>query len=198
MIARVAVFVMVLLMAGCGAPGNVVVLIPDETGAVGKVSVQNQGAAVALDTAFAAAAIEPRRPPTRLATGTEAQIDREFAAALSATPPAPRVFRVFFANAGADLDADALIVIDEAVAAAKGTPNLDIGIVGHADAIGHSSAENLPLSLRRAEAVGDALVARGIPASIIDIAHFGASDPQVPNKPGVPEPLNRRVEITIR
>jgi outer membrane protein OmpA-like peptidoglycan-associated protein len=46
--------------------------------------------------------------------------------------------------------------------------------------------------------VRSALVAAGIPPEIIDIAYFGANQPLVPNKPSIPEPLNRRVEITIR
>jgi OOP family OmpA-OmpF porin len=198
MIARVAVFPMLLLLAACGLPGNVVVLIPDENGNVGKAIVSNDGKAVDLDGPFAGAEINPGQAPGKIAATTKDQVDKEFAAALAATPQAPLVFRVFFANAQADLDAKALAVLDTAIAAARATPHVDISVVGHADAIGNSADENLPLSLRRAEAARHALVAAGIPPDVIDITYFGANDPVVPNKPGVPEPLNRRVEITIR
>lgn len=69
---------------------------------------------------------------------------------------------------------------------------------------------NLRLSRRRAEAVRDDLVRRGIPADRIEIevlgeAHpsttaiegFGAHQPMVPTEDGVREPINRRVEIQL-
>ncbi len=198
MIARVAAIALLALLAACGLPGNVVILIPDENGTVGKALVNNVGATVELDAPFAAAEINTGQAPGRIAATTKEQIDREFAGALAATPQAPMVFRIFFANGQADLDAKARAVLDTAISAAKATPHLDISVVGHSDAIGHSAEENLPLSRRRAEAVRKALVAAGIPPEVIDIAYYGANDPLVPNKPGVPEPLNRRVEVTVR
>jgi OOP family OmpA-OmpF porin len=198
MIARVATLAFLLLLGACGLPRNLVVLIPDENGTVGKAIVRNDGKAAELDRPFAIVEINPGQPPGKVAVATEEQVGREFAVALAATPPPPMVFRVFFANAQANLDANANAVLDTVIAAAKASPPVDIGVVGHTDAIGYSADENLPLSLRRAETVRNALVAAGIPPAVIDIAYFGANNPLVPNKTGVPEPLNRRVEITIR
>jgi OOP family OmpA-OmpF porin len=196
--ARLAAFATLLLLAACGLPNNVVVLIPDENGVVGKAIVSNNGKAVELDGAFSGAETNPGRTPDKIAATTKERVDEEFAAVLAATPQAPVVFRILFANAQADLDAKARAVLDQAIAAARATPHVDISVIGHADAIGNNSNENLPLSLRRAEAVRKALVKAGIAPEVIAIAYFGASDPVAPNKPGVPEPLNRRVEITIR
>lgn len=199
MIARIATLALVLLLAACGGlPGNVVVLIPDENGGVGKAMVTSKGSTVGLDGAFASAETDPGQAPAKIAPATKEQVDKEFAGALAATPRVPAVFRVFFANARSDLDAKAIAVLDMAVATANATPNLDISVVGHTDALGNNTGENMPLSLHRAETVRAALVAAGIPAAVIDIAYFGANDPLVPNRPGVPEPRNRRVEITIR
>jgi hypothetical protein len=72
-----------------------------------------------------------------------------------------------------------------------------ISVVGHADATG-SDAENLDLSLHRANLVRDQLVESGVPAGIIEVAYHGANNPLVPTKRGIAEPRNRRVEITIR
>jgi outer membrane protein OmpA-like peptidoglycan-associated protein len=198
MIARIAALAFVLLLGACGLPRNMVVLIPDENGTVGRAIVRNDGKAAELDRPFAIVETNPGQAPGKIAVATKEQVDKEFAVVLAATPPAPAVFRVFFANARADLDAKAHAVLDTAIAAAKASPPAEIGIVGHTDAIGYSSGENLPLSQRRAASVRSALVAAGIPPAVIDIAYFGANHPLVPNKPGVPEPLNRRVEITIR
>lgn len=198
MIMRIATLALLLLLAACGGlPNNVVVLIPDEQGAVGAAMVTGSGATVRLDGAYAGAETRPGRAPATITAATKEQVDKEFAPALAATPRAPTIFRVYFANERADLDAKAHGVLDEAIEAAKATPNLDISVVGHTDALGNT-AENMPLSLRRADAVRTALVKAGIPAAVIDLTYFGANDPLVPNKPGVPEPRNRRVEITIR
>ncbi|HEY9348645.1 MAG TPA: OmpA family protein [Inquilinus sp.] len=69
-----------------------------------------------------------------------------------------------------------------------------VDIIGHADRAG-SAASNLDLSLRRAEAVRDALVARGVPESLLSVRAVGESDPLVPTADGVAEPQNRFVEI---
>jgi peptidoglycan-associated lipoprotein len=198
MIARIASLTLFLLLAACGGlPGNVVVLIPDENGDVGKATVTSKGTTVGLDAAFAGAEAKPGQTPAKIGTTTKEQVDKEFAGALAATPKAPMVFRVYFANDRADLDAKARAVLAEAMTAAKAAPYVNISVVGHTDALG-SKTENMPLSLHRAETVRSALVAAGIPAEVIDIAYFGANDPFVPNRPGLPEPLNRRVEVTIR
>jgi outer membrane protein OmpA-like peptidoglycan-associated protein len=67
-------------------------------------------------------------------------------------------------------------------------------ITGHTDRAG-SAASNLKLSLRRAEAVRAALVARGVPESLLSVYGVGESDPFVPTADGVARPENRRVEI---
>jgi OOP family OmpA-OmpF porin len=198
MIGRLAMLTALLLLAGCGLPRNVVVLLPDENGTVGKALVSNAGTTAALDRPFATVETNAGKVPGKVAIAAKAQVDNEFAGALAATPQVPRVFRIFFANAKANLDAADRAVLDEAVVAAKAMGHVDISIVGHTDAIGHSTEENLPLSRRRAETVRNALVAGGIPAAVIDVAYFGPNQPLVPNRPGVPEPLNRRVEITVR
>jgi OOP family OmpA-OmpF porin len=198
MIARLAILAVVLLLAACGLPRNVVVLIPDESGAVGKALVSNSGATEELDRPFAAVETKAGQAPGKIVISTKAQVDAEFAGALAATPPAPKVFRLFFANARAALSATDRAMVNEAIAATRAMAPVDISVVGHTDAIGHTAEENIPLSRRRAETVRDALVAGGVPRDAIDIAYFGPNQPLVPNKPGVPEPLNRRVEITVR
>ena len=56
----------------------------------------------------------------------------------------------------------------------------------------------MKLSLRRAEAARDVLVAKGVEASKISVAARGESEPAVPTADGVREQANRRVEIVAR
>lgn len=69
-------------------------------------------------------------------------------------------------------------------------------VVGHTDSIG-SEAYNQALSLRRAEAVVDALVARGVPAARLSAAGRGKSEPRADNATEAGRQLNRRVEIFV-
>lgn len=68
---------------------------------------------------------------------------------------------------------------------------------GSADTVG-SAQHNLVLSQRRAAAVVDALIARGIPAERFQVHAQGQTDLVVATEDDVPEPRNRRVEITWR
>jgi OOP family OmpA-OmpF porin len=66
-------------------------------------------------------------------------------------------------------------------------------VVGHTDTSG-SNAYNDKLSVRRAEAVRDALVANGVQSGAISLEGRGESDPLVSTADGVPEERNRRVQ----
>jgi len=67
-------------------------------------------------------------------------------------------------------------------------------VTGHADRAG-SEAYNMELSLRRANAVRAALVARGVSPDSITVAGRGETEPDVPTADGVEEQVNRRVRI---
>jgi OOP family OmpA-OmpF porin len=110
---------------------------------------------------------------------------------------APEPYIVYFAFDSANIDSEGMTKIDEAVAAAQRMGIIDFSVTGHADRAG-PEAYNLALSLRRANAVRDALVARGILSQNISVAGRGEAQPAVPTPDGVREPANRRVEIVIQ
>ena len=69
-----------------------------------------------------------------------------------------------------------------------------VAIHGFTDSIG-SEAYNLGLSKRRADAVRDVLVKRGIPAGRLTTKGFGKADPVADNKTPEGRAKNRRVEL---
>ena len=194
---RMMALVSLLALTGCGLPANVVVLIPDENGTVGKVAVHEGASTAELDRPLAAVNAGSEASLRNVFKAQEGDVDSEFAGALAAKPRAPRVFILYFLPGLPELDPRSRGDLTAATAEAKGTSNADISVVGHADATG-SDALNSALSLRRAEIVRDALVAAGIPSDLIDIAYHGANNPLVPTPRGVAEARNRRVEVTIR
>lgn len=102
---------------------------------------------------------------------------------------------VRFATNSAELQATHQTELDQLVELlAPGTER--IRITGHTDATG-AAALNLELSERRAAAVKDYLVARGIDAARLVTAGRGAAEPVASNDTEEGRALNRRTEITV-
>ena len=112
-----------------------------------------------------------------------------------------RVYRVYrarssvAADSGPSRSAKRTIVV--AMKAARTTRFVDISVVGHSDSVGNDDT-NLVLSMYRAQTIRTALVSGGVSPSAIDVGYHGSNNPRVPRPSGVPEPENRRVEVTIR
>jgi len=124
---------------------------------------------------------------------------------IAMTPPpapvvptaAPETFVLYFAFDSAAITEGGATVIDNSIAASQRTNLGDFAVTGHTDRAGPEDY-NLQLSLRRANAVRDALVARGISPSNISVAGRGEAEPAVPTPDGVPEQRNRRVVINLQ
>lgn len=112
----------------------------------------------------------------------------------SAPPPAH--FAVFFDFNRASLTREGQSIVRDAVRTAEQTGMVKVRIVGHTDTVG-SESYNMRLSVKRAEAVKEAMVDDGMRATQIAIEGRGFHDPLVPTGPGVREPQNRRAVIDL-
>jgi len=119
-----------------------------------------------------------------------------------APAPAPKVVVT-----KVNLEADAYFDFDKAALKPAGKTRIDSEIaklgqvdlnavvaIGHTDSIG-SDKYNQKLSERRAQAVKDYMVSKGIPADKITISGKGESQPIADNKSKEGRAKNRRVEI---
>jgi outer membrane protein OmpA-like peptidoglycan-associated protein len=88
-------------------------------------------------------------------------------------------------------------VLDKAARAFNEGKPLVMILTGSSDRVG-GAGPNLSLSQRRATAVLNALLDRGIPADRFQILAKGETDLAVPTQKGIAEEENRRVEITWR
>jgi len=87
--------------------------------------------------------------------------------------------------------------IDDAVAKLQGVDVEMVIATGHTDSVG-SDAYNQKLSERRAGAVKDYLVTKGIPAAKITTIGKGESQPVATNKTAEGRQKNRRVDIEFK
>lgn len=106
------------------------------------------------------------------------------------------VYLVFFNWDKFDLGSGALNVLDAVVDEVNKNPPNAINVVGHADTSG-AQDYNQRLAFRRANAVKDALVQRGIDPAMIVVDARGENELLVATPDNVREPANRRVNISF-
>ncbi len=86
-------------------------------------------------------------------------------------------------------------LLDAAAAQYRQQGAQEVILAGHADPYESGAAHGVGLSQRRANAVRDHLVSRGVPAGSMTTQAFGQARPAV--EVDGPDPANRRVEITF-
>jgi OOP family OmpA-OmpF porin len=118
--------------------------------------------------------------------------------ALLGTPAAgPSPYTIYFAWDSDVVTAAGDVAVDNAIAAAAKMGLSEYAVTGYTDTSG-SADYNLRLSLRRANSVKEAMMARGVPEENISVAGRGESDLAVPTPDGVREQANRRAVIIIQ
>lgn len=101
--------------------------------------------------------------------------------------------RIEFATASSDMGRGATKLLDSIARAASACEGV-LRVEGHTDGVGTDS-RNTALSLRRAEAVRVALIARGVAADRLVAEGFGDSRPIANNGTADGRARNRRIEI---
>ena len=116
----------------------------------------------------------------------------------TAPPPArvPNLFLLYFTFDSDKLTVAGETVVDAAVMAARKIHTADFAVSGHAGWVGPDEY-NMELSLRRANAVREALVARGINPARINVAGQVEVEPTVATSEDVSEPTDRRVDMFV-
>jgi len=91
---------------------------------------------------------------------------------------------------------EATRVLDEAVTALREDPTLRVNIEGHTCNIG-TAEYNLALGDRRATAVRDYLVSRGVTANRLTTVSYGEERPKYDNAREETRRLNRRAALVV-
>jgi outer membrane protein OmpA-like peptidoglycan-associated protein len=195
------------LVMGCGPqrirtadrPGqDLVVLLPDPgDGTIGRAVVSNPAGAVDLAAARESTSVSLNQPPAPVTVMSQAEVRRLFGDALSALPPAPQHFILFFRFESDELTEESRALLPQVLQAIKNRPVPEVAVVGHTDTMG-TAGSNIELGLRRANAIRSVLIDAGVDAALIEATSHGEADLLVKTADEVPEPRNRRVDITVR
>ncbi len=104
--------------------------------------------------------------------------------------------KITFNPGSAELEADAIEVLDTVAATIANYSDQVIEISGHTDSSG-DSVINLELSKKRAMAVRDYLVSKGLPDSQLRPIGYGESNPVADNSTPAGRAANRRIEFNL-
>lgn len=131
--------------------------------------------------------VKPDEPPAPIAEAPKGE----------PVPVEQAMFIVFFDWDRHNISAGANDVLDAVAQEIKNRKDVrGIAVIGHTDSSG-SNSYNDKLSMKRANAVREGLVARGVPAEMVRVEARGESDLLVKTADGVREPANRRAQVTL-
>ncbi len=193
------------LITGCARPKldpprpgqAVVVLLPDEDGGAGKARVSNAKGGVDLDAARESTIALPNHKPASVRRMSEEDVTRIFGDAITALPPAPVHFTLFFRFESDELTDESRALFPDILKTVKEHTAPDVTVVGHTDTMGTRPA-NAELGMRRATMIRNLLVDAGLDPSTIEVTSHGEGDLLVRTPDETPEPRNRRVEISVK
>ena len=101
---------------------------------------------------------------------------------------------VNFEYDSAELTPESSTVLDEVASHLRRSPGLSVAVVGHASSEGEM-AYNMDLSVRRASAVRDYLIAQAVKSEYLRTIGYGELQPVVSNAIEQGRATNRRVEL---
>lgn len=194
------ILLLIVFMTGACASTTQVVLLPNPDGKIGSLEVASVKGTnpQTLDkpwqaTETSALTGAPGTPKVM----DEKEVKAIFGQALAARPLPPVSYIMYFSQGSAELSVNSKNILLEALEAIALRSSTHVTVIGHSDSVG-SVQYNDKLSARRAQAVVNAIVARGVDSKIIEVTNQGKANPLIPAPDGVSEPRNRRVEINIR
>src|SRR5262249_15899816 len=185
-----------LLLAACSTTKTLVVLLPEESGTSGALSVGEGARTAVLDAPLTSATVDARGNVDK-ATVTQEEVQRTFGQALVAQPPNPLIFPLFFSTASTEVTLESQPILEALFAEVAKRQAVEVQVTGHTDRVG-TDATNDRLSLERAQAVQEMLVQRGLRTNFIRAVGRGEREPLVPTPDEQPEPRTRPVEVMVR
>jgi outer membrane protein OmpA-like peptidoglycan-associated protein len=193
---RVLAPVAMLALTGCAHSS--MVLLPDEDGGHGEVTIRKangSGAGTVVNEPNVRATLGGSQPSIRPLGAKGLRPEEE--QLLRALPPPPRSFTLYFLEGTTEMSAESVPVVDELRAEIARRPGAEVQVTGHTDTVGND-ADNDVLSLKRAQEIRELLASKGFDPAIMTAVGRGERELKVPTADNVSSPVNRRVEVIVR
>ena len=195
---RPALVAFLLLSLAACAGNNRFVLLEEEDGSVGAITVANQGGSRTISAAGEGTLVgSVRAAPSAPQELSQEEIRKTWGAALDASPLRSSDFLFYFIFGTDVLTRESRLQLPVILDSIKKYPAPEVAVVGHTDRVG-SAEVNARLALDRAEAIRQILIDEGLDPALIEVTSHGEADPVVPTADEIAEPRNRRVEVRVR
>ena len=178
-------------------PNDLIVLIPDQNGKVGEITISNRAGTTTLSRANESIQVTNNSIPHRTRVLTDRTVQENFHDTLQAIPGTADHYILYFTSGTTRLTTDSSTQLPTILKKIKNRLPCEIAIIGHTDSKA-TNEYNLALALKRAVHVKNQLLAIGAPRKLLEVSSHGENDPMIPTADNVAEPKNRRVEIFIR
>lgn len=194
-----------VLAAACATMGrhhrarssDTIILLPDDQGKTGAIIVSGTGGERILSEPRQAVSVPSGDAPHEPFIMPRKEVSSLVGPALAALPKPPAQFILYFKHDTTELTNESLAHLKEVVRTIRERVPADVSVVGHTDTMGTKRYNNR-LSLKRAQTVETLLSAKGVNRRSLHITYHGENNLLVPTGDEVPEPRNRRVEVTVR
>lgn len=188
---------LLVIFTGC-ARKTTVVLLPDPDGKVGHVTVETDAGSTDITRDREATVVSGRNSlPSSPKILSEKEIAAKFTPVLTILPEKPLHFILYFKSESTTLNRSSLKVLPKILQAISDRNSQQISVIGHSDTAG-DHRYNLQLSKRRARAIRNILIKKGVDASYITSTSHGEQNPLIKTADNVHERRNRRVEVVVR
>jgi outer membrane protein OmpA-like peptidoglycan-associated protein len=184
-------------LSACATKSNLVVVLPEADGHVGAVVVHDGNGNVVLDKAYAAEGARAGSGALQPVQVDAQEVSQIFGGALAAQPIPPKTYTLYFISDSDQLTDASRAEFEAVFKEVARRKAAEVVVTGNTDTVGKQEY-NDALSLKRAEAVRQLFIARGLPADAVIAAGRGERDLLVATADDVAEEKNRRVEITVR
>ncbi|MFC1862804.1 OmpA family protein [Thermodesulfobacteriota bacterium] len=192
----IAICFILLLVVSCSSTRTLVVLLPNDSGANGAVTVGDGDRTTLLDIPMTAAKVDAQGRVQQSIVSQDI-IDNNFSQALAALPPEAISFILYFEEGNTVLLPKSMVTLSELFEEVDRRQAIEVQITGHTDSL-DSEDSNDRLSVNRAEAIKKMLITQGLQTNFIRAVGRGERELLVQTPDGMREPQNRRVEVIIR
>ncbi len=186
---------LMVVLAGCAKRGRVI-LLPDATGNVGRVTILQHQGSMALTQAYESA-VTDTRGGVKLGVLDAGIVRKLYAAELAALPSKPETFQLHFMLDSIQLtrvsENKAPVFLEQIVK----RPDAEVVLVGYSQTQGPVN-ENEQLSLMRALLIRSRLLAAGLSSQRVRISPPDKAQADPPAGDETHRPIWRRVEIRVR
>ena len=176
---------------------DIFVLLPDQDGKVGEITISNRAGTTILSKANESAQVTSTQVPTQTEILSSGEVQERFHDTLQAIPGTADQYILYFTPGTSMLTQESQQQLPLILNRVTERLPCEISIIGHTDTQA-GSEYNLALALQRAIHVKNQLLSIGAPRELLEVSSHGENDPMIPTADNVAEPKNRRVELFIR